>query len=475
MRGIITHRILKGVVRVETAEVAAVLWSFAYFFSLLCGYYILRPVRDEMGIQAGVDQLQWLFTGTFATMLAVVPVFGWLSSRFPRRQFLPAAYVFFAANLLLFFVLFRSEVAPVATARAFFIWLSVFNLFVVSVFWSFMADLFSNAQARRLFGFIAAGGSTGAIVGPLLTTKLAPVLGPTNLLPISAGFLLLAVVCIWQLTVWSREQAPETTPAGKEIRQPIGGGIFGGITLLLRSDYLLGIGLYVILFTLLSTFLYFQQAYIVSDAVSDPGERTALFALIDLVVNGLTLIGQLMVVSRIIGRFGVTVTLMLMPVVAIIGFFVLGLFPTLAVLIVFGCIRRAGEYALSRPAREILYTVVSREEKYKVKNFIDTVVVRGGDAVSGWLFQGLQLLGAGLSAISFIAVPVAILWTSTAYLLGQRQEQLRAALNAKRKYPLYDNPPSHDPQSPEATESETPVNAETGGAGPDAGPDGNAR
>jgi AAA family ATP:ADP antiporter len=448
----VAHGVLKRLVRVEPGEVFAMLWSFAYFFCLLCGYYILRPVRDEMGIQAGVDQLQWLFTGTFAAMLAVVPLFGWLSSQFPRRQFLPASYLFFAANLMVFFALFRSGVMPVEIAKAFFIWLGVFNLFVVSVFWSFMADLFSNAQARRLYGFIAAGGSVGAIAGPLITTQLAPRIGPTTLLPFSACFLLAAVICILRLSTWARSEKPASEPAGAMIRQPMGGSFVGGITLLLRSDYMLGIGLYVVLFTVLSTFLYFQQIFIVSQAISDPGERTALFALIDLFVNALTLIGQLLVVSRVIGRFGLTVTLVLMPIVAVIGFLTLGLFPTLTVLVVFGCIRRAGEYALSKPAREVLFTVVSREEKYKVKNFIDTVLVRGGDAVSGWLFEGLRLLGAGLSGISFIAAPIAVLWAMTAYLLGQRQEQLRAALGAKRIYSFDDNGPK------------SPINTEIGGS-----------
>jgi AAA family ATP:ADP antiporter len=444
----IAHNILKQVVRVETTEVSATLWSFGYFFCLLCGYSILRPVRDEMGIQAGVDQLQWLFTGTFFAMLAVVPIFGWLSSRFPRRQFMPAVYIFFVINLLIFFALFSAEVLPQTTAKAFFIWLSVFNMFVVSVFWSFMADLFNNAQARRLFGFIAAGGSTGAIVGPLITTKAAPLIDPALLLPISACFLLAAVICILRLSKWSRQQQPAAPVSAPDPRQPIGGSIFGGITLLLRSDYLLGIGLYVILSTVLSTFLYFQQLHIISGAISDSSERIALFALIDLVVNSVTILGQVLVVSRVIGRFGVTVTLMLMPIVAIVGFFVLGLMPTLAVLIVFGCIRRAGEYAISKPTREILFTVISREEKYKVKNFIDTVMVRGGDAVSGWLFEGLRMLGVGLSGISFVAVPVAVLWTTTAYLLGRRQEQLRAALTAKKRYSFRDPRPEtpNDPQ-----------------------------
>lgn len=430
------NRVFKDLARARPSEIAAMLWSFAYFFCLLCAYYILRPVRDEMGIQAGVENLQWLFTGTFMAMLAVVPIFGWISSHIPKRQFLPATYLFFAVNLLVFYGLFKSGIAPTETARAFFIWLSVFNLFVVSVFWSFMADLFSNAQARRLYGFIAAGGSFGAITGPLITTTMAPVVGPTTLLPISACFMLGAIICIFRLSIWSRRPQLQFSTTGMDRRQPIGGSMFGGISLLLRSEYLLGMALYMVLFTLLSTFLYFQQAHIISEAIPDTGERTALFGLIDLVVNALTLCGQLLIVRRVIGRFGVTITLILMPVVAIVGFFFLGLFPTLAVLIVFGVIRRAGEYALSKPAREILFTVVSREEKYKVKNFIDTAVVRGGDAVSGWLYEGLRLLGAGLSGISFIAVPIAVLWASTAYLLGQRQEQLRAALKAKRNYPL---------------------------------------
>lgn len=458
------YSVAKGLVKARPSEVVAMLWSFGYFFCLLCGYYILRPIRDEMGIQAGVENLQWLFTGTFVAMLAVVPLFGWISSRFPRRQFLPGIYLFFAFNLLVFFALFESGAAPAATARAFFVWLSVFNLFVVSVFWSFMADLFSNSQARRLYGFIAAGGSTGAIAGPLITTTLAPVVGPTALLPISACFLLGAIACIMRLSIWSRRPRNNVRTSGIDRRQPIGGSMFGGISLLLRSEYLLGIALYMILLTLLSTFLYFQQAYIIAEAIPDTGERTALFALIDLVVNGLTLIGQLLVVRRIIGRFGLTLTLLLMPALAIVGFFFLGLFPTLAVLIVFGTLRRAGEYALSKPAREILFTVLSREEKYKVKNFVDTVIVRGGDAVSGWLFEGLRLLGAGLSGISFVAVPIAVLWASIAYLLGQRQEQLRAALNAKRKYPLDETKPD-TPNDPQSGGSTRPASSPYAGSG----------
>jgi AAA family ATP:ADP antiporter len=301
-----------------------------------------------------------------------------------------------------------------------------------------MADLFRNEQAKRLYGFIAAGGSAGALIGPLLVTAIAPSTGPNLLLVVSACFLLGALVCIGRLGDWTRSggvNERRESAAGA----PLGGSIFGGLTLLARSEYLLGIGLFVILYSVLSTFLYFQQAYIISGAMSDPGERTALFATLDLVVNVITLFVQLFIVGRVIGRFGVTVTLILLPAVAMAGFFVLGFFPTLAVLLVFGVIRRAGEYAITKPAREVLFTVIGREQKYKAKNVIDTVVLRSGDAVSGWLFEGLRILGVSFSGVSFVAVPIAALWTLTGFLLGRRQEQLRAALLAKRRIP-FDEP-----------------------------------
>jgi ATP:ADP antiporter, AAA family len=440
------HRILLAAlnraVRVQASEVAAMFWSFSYFFCLLCGYYILRPVRDEMGIQGGVGNLQWLFTATFVAMLAAVPLFGWVSSRFPRRQLLPIIYLFFVANVLIFFLLLQGRVAMQLTAQAFFVWTSVFNLFVVSVFWSFMADLYSNEQAKRLFGFIAAGGSTGAIAGPSLTAWLAPTVGPAMLLPISAVFLLGAVLCIMRLLDWSDANPPARKPE-QPPDKPLGGGIFAGITLMLRSEYLLGIGLYIVLYTILSTFLYFTQAYIISAAIPDSGDRTALFAKIDLAVNALTLIGQIFVVHRLIGRFGLSFALVLLPVFAIVGFFVLGLYPTLGVLIVFQIIRRAANYAITRPAQEILFTVVTREEKYKAKNFNDTVVYRGGDAVSGWLFEGLRILGLGFAGIAFVGVPIAMLWATTGYLLGRAQERLRAAQSATRR--IYDTGPFEPP------------------------------
>lgn len=405
---------LESIVQVKPGERLAVLWSFAYFFFLLASYTMLRPVRDEMGILGGVENLQWVFTGTFIAMVCAVPVFGWASARFPRHKLLPFVYLFFILNLILFYALFKSDVATVYVARAFFIWVSVFNLFVVSVFWSFMADLFANEQARRLFGFIAAGGSAGAFAGPALTAVLAAPLGAINLLLLSAVLLSATLLCIQRLSRWTAN-----------IARPIGGGVWEGVTTVLRSPYLLGICAYIVLYTTLSTFLYFEQAYIVKDAIADSDERTRLFAIIDSGVSILALGIQMFLTGRIISRFGVAATLALAPAIAAAGFFALGLIPALATLIAFQILHRAANHAIAKPAREILFTVVSQLEKYKSKNFIDTVVYRGGDAVSGWLFAGLTAIGLSLSAISFVAVPVALLWLFTGTALGRKQEQLK--------------------------------------------------
>jgi AAA family ATP:ADP antiporter len=412
--------LLQRLVNVQAHELGALFWAFIYFFSLLCSYYIVRPMRDEMGVAGGVENLQWLFTGTFLVMLAAMPLFGWVAARFERRRFLPYVYYFFIANLLLFFVLFKSDVTHAYVARAFFIWASVFNLFVVSVFWSFMADIFTNAQARRLYGFIAAGGTAGAICGPLLTAALAQPLGPANLLPVSAALLGVAVLCIQRLgarpPIGRTDAALQATPA-----PALGGSPLAGVRLVLRSPYLLGICVLMLLFTTLATFLYFQQAQIVRDSFADPAQRTAVFAAIDLAVNVLTLVFQVLLTGRLVKWLGLGWTLALVPLLLGAGFLVLGLAPVLVVLIVVQVLRRAGNYAIMRPAREMLYVVLEREEKYKAKNFIDTVVYRSGDALSAWAYAGLSALGLGLGTIAFIAVPLAGLWAWVAYRLGQAQ------------------------------------------------------
>ena len=406
----------------QAHELPALGWAFAYFFLLLSSYYILRPLRDEMAVQAGTSQLQWLFTATFVAMLALVPVFGWLCARFPRARLLPAVYLFFALNLVAFWAAVRLGLSARDLAAVFFVWLSVFNLFVVSVFWSFMADLFDDAQAARLYGAIAAGGSCGAIAGPALTALAVRDFGATNLLIVSAVLLIAAVGCIHELLAWARRH-PRKGEARAE--EPIGGSIAAGVRAALSSPYLLGICAYLLCYTTLSTTLYFQQVEIVRAAVPDSDERTRLFATIDLAVNSLTLVVQLLLTARLGAALGVGWMLALMPIASLAGFAWLGAVPTLAVLIVFGVTRRVGEFAISKPVREALYTVVPREERYKAKNFIDTVIYRGGDAFSGWLIAALRGLGLGVSGIAFAALPVAAGWLAVSFWLGRKQAQLR--------------------------------------------------
>jgi AAA family ATP:ADP antiporter len=408
--------------RAEPHELAALAWAFAYFFVLLASYYVLRPVRDAMAVEAGTATLPWLFTVTFVTMLALVPAFGWLAARLPRARLLGAVYAFFMLNLALFWLAMRAEAAPRATGAVFFVWLSVFNLFAVSVFWSFMSDLFDGAQAARLYGAIAAGGSCGAIAGPAVSALGVAPLGAANLLLVSALLLGAAIGCIGMLGRWARAHPRRGDPPAAA---PLGGSVLAGARAALGSPFLLGICVYLLCYTTLSTALYFQQVEIVRGALADPVERTRLFATVDLTVNALTLLVQLFVFARLGAWLGLAWLLALMPLVSAIGFAGLGAAPVLAVLIAFGVTRRVGEFAISKPARETLFTAVPREDRYKAKNFIDTVVYRGGDAASGWVFGALRGAGIGIGAIAWLAVPVALLWLASGLWLGRRMQRMR--------------------------------------------------
>lgn len=430
------YSLLQKTVQINAGEGLAVFWSFSYFFTILCSYYIVRPMRDEMGILGGVENLQWLFTGTLLAMTAAIPLFGWVSSRFPRQKFLPYVYLFFILILLLFYSLMDDKTTPVYVARAFFIWASVFNLFIVSVFWSFMADLYNNKQAKRLFGFIAAGGTIGALSGPALTAMLAQSLGAKNLLLLSVLFLSWAIVCIFKLSKWSDSQnkesdnklesssATQNNDNDSSQQDIIGGSIWAGVKTVFQSPYLLGICLLMLLFTTLATFLYFMQAQIIRDAFVDSDQRTAVFAIIDFSVNALTLLLQIFITSRLIKWFGIAAVLAIIPVLLAIGFALLSISPVLMVILAVQVIRRAGNYAIMRPVREMLYVVLSREEKYKAKNFIDTVIYRAGDAVSAWVYTAMRSAGLTLSGIAIIAVPLALLWAWVAFKLGRKQTQL---------------------------------------------------
>lgn len=428
---------LTRIVAVRREEVRALLWSFAYFFFLLAAYYVLRPVRDEMGIAGGVKNLPWLFTATFIVMLAVVPVFGAMVARIPRRRFIPLVYHFFVANIVIFWLLLTFKVAMADTAKVFFVWISVFNLFAVSVFWSFMSDLYASEQGKRLFGFIAAGGSAGALLGPSIAVWLAEPVGRANLLLIAALLLECAVLCAMRL-----ESAAKTLRDGSgaaiatgQRESVLGGSWIAGLAMVARSPYLAGIALWVALLSLAGTFLYFQQANIVAALTDDPNKRTALFAQIDLAVSLLTIVVQFVATGKLIRRFGAGPAAAFLPLVFALGFLTLALTPMLWAVIAFQATQRAANFAISNPAREVLFTVVDREEKYKAKYVIDNVVFRGGDAASGWLFHALRGLGMELHAIAAATVPVAIGWLILALTLGRTHEKRTAASSATPSQP----------------------------------------
>jgi AAA family ATP:ADP antiporter len=411
----------------EPDEVLPLCWSFLYFFCLLCGYYILRPVRDEMAIEGGVQNLPWMMTGTFVTLLLVTPLFGYLCAQVPRDRLLLTVYVFFGAHLVVFFLLMANHVAPHWIARVFFVWLSVFNLFVVSVFWSFMADLFTPDQGTRLFSVIAAGGSTGAMVGPLVTTALTYVVPIPFLMMVSAAFLGACSLCIRRLDRWSREQPSHRLSRPGEA---IGGSMWAGVRMAFSSSYLLGICGYLFFLTTTATFLYLEQTKLIGEQIATPQGRTRLFAVMDLAVNVTTFLTQLFITGPMIARFGLASALMVLPAASIVGFGMIGLIPLLAVFILFTIVRRIGEYAIAKPAREVLFTVLSRENKYKAKNFIDTAVSRGGDAMTGWIVNGVKSLGMTATHIAWILVPLACLWAWLGWSLA-KQEKLKQTPNIK--------------------------------------------
>ena len=425
----VPQRWLARVVDVCPGEIRALGWSFAYFFCLLAGYYVLRPLRDEMGIAGGVRNLPWLFTATFVVMLAAVPVFGAVVARFARRVFIPLVYHFFVANIAIFWLLLTLDAGTAHVARVFFVWISVFNLFAVSVFWSFMADLYAPGQGKRLFGFIAAGGSAGALLGPALAIGLAAPLGPVNLLIVAAILLEAAVLCAARLesaAAGLKQASGATSAAARPEATALGGGWLAGIVMVLRSPYLAGIATWVALLSLAGTFLYFQQAEIVKAASDDPAVRTRIFATIDLAIGILTIVVQFAATGRLIARFGAGPAAALLPLVFALGFVALWLTPALWVVIGFQAAQRAANFAISNPAREVLFTALGREEKYKAKNVIDIVVFRGGDAASGWLFAALRGAGMDLGAISLATVPVTAAWLALALALGRMHERRSA-------------------------------------------------
>ncbi len=422
------YRLLRRFIDIRREEVSVVGWCWLLIFAVLSSYYIMRPIRDEAGVAGGVNNLQWLFTGTLIGMVLANIPFAYLVKKLPRRRFIPITYHFFAVNIVLFAALLYWADArqTIWIGRIFFIWVSVYNLFVVSVFWQLNVDLFNPEQGKRLFGLIAAGASVGAIVGSSVTAGLARQVSPIFLL-LGAGVLLeIAVFSVSRLSRLSL--ALHRGPASVAVEEaPIGGSIFAGITHAFGSRYLINISVFVLLFTVSSTILYFQQAGIVSHNIGGRGAQTAFFATVDLCVNILTLAVQLFLTGRIVALLGVALTLGLLPALTIIGFGALALLPTIAAVAVFQVLRRAGDYAITRPTREVLFTVVPREDRYKAKSFIDTVVYRAGDQIGAWSVALLRGLGFGIAEMALVAVPLAALWLVDALWLGRRQERLAAA------------------------------------------------
>ncbi len=430
---------LQRFTNVHREEVAPMLASAAFFFCILTALMVVRPARESLGVEQGIDAVRWLFVGTAVVTLAVNPVFGWLVSRFERLAFISATYLFFAASLIVFWALLvmAPEAVGNTTGRIFYVWFSVFNLFVTMVFWALMADRFSLEQSKRLYGVIAVGGTLGAIFGPWLAWGLVDSIGTPALLLIAVGFLVAAVglaraVARLQPRRARRGGAGDAGgPPAVDDRAIIGGSAWEGFRAVFRSPYLLGISAYVLILAIVATFIYFTRLQMV-DAMSDSVDSaTGLFAQIDLWTQLATLLLQAIVAGHLMKRLGVSVTLALLPITVALGFLGLALVTSFVVLILFEATFRAVQRALMRPARETLFTVVSREDKYKSKAFIDTFVYRGGDVVGAQTEGLLGGLGLGLAALATTVVPLAAVWTALGIWLGRAQQRQAAEMPAQ--------------------------------------------
>jgi AAA family ATP:ADP antiporter len=423
------NQLLRRLVVLQPGEAPALLASFATLLCTFASYTILRPVRDALGITAGLEKIPYLFWAVFAVMLLLQPLYGWLTSRFRRSVFMPWVYGFFAANLLLFWLWFQLQADHTWIARTYFVWVSVFNLFVVAAFWGLMADVFSREQAGRLFGFIWAGASTGGLIGPFIDNRYAKLIGAINLLPVSAGLLLLSLLFMAQVIRWQRRQPADTAvplaaaPAGAAPQRAdgaLGGGMFAAFAQVARSPYLLGIVAFVLLMTWVSTFLYLEQQAFVAKAFTSTDERTRFFSGIDFWVQAASLTIQFLLFGRLFKWFGMRSLLTFVPLLMTAGYAVFALAPTFMVLVLVYAVRRVADYAITRPCRDTLFTVVNRQEKYQAKSLIDTFAYRGGDALSGSLYKALSGgLGASPAAIGWLGAGISALWTLVALALGR--------------------------------------------------------
>jgi ATP:ADP antiporter, AAA family len=417
-------RALKHIAGIEPHEVKAVVTAFVYFFFLMASYFILRPLRDTMGTVYGVAHLQELFTGTFVLSFIVAPIFAGLASRIRLASFLPWVYGFIAITMVVFYFLFQTIANDRWVAAAFYIWLSTFNLLTISVFWSLMADTFSSAQARRLFGFIAAGGTVGTISAPAFIAVFINSVGTNTLLLISAAGFTVTAFMVRLLEAEKRKLAASGQEAAPtSLDRKLGGNPFDGFALLFRSRYLLMIALFLLLMTWVSTVIYFQLGDLISKEFASRAARTQAYATIDLATNSIAVLIQLFGTGRFIRRFGVTTGLLINPVIMVIAFVAVVFSPVLMVLGAVQVTRRFCEYAVAKPSRDMLFTVVDQQAKYKAKNVIDTVVYRFGDLTSSWL--SAAVLPFGVAGLAVFGIAIAAVWFPVAWLLGRKYEAVR--------------------------------------------------
>lgn len=413
------------------SEIAPVAIAGAFFFCILTALMMLRPARDALGMERGLDSVRWLFIGTAVVTLLVNPLFGWLVSRLRRLSFISATYGFFILSLLGFWALlvFAPDAVGARSGQVFYVWFSVFNLFVTMVFWALLADRFSSDQGKRFFALIAVGGTLGAIFGPWLAARLAAPLGTATLLPLACGFLALAIGLAWLLVRVQpdrhiKARAGARTPeAGTTEHDRIGGSAWAGFRAVFASPYLMGIAGYVVIMTVVATFIYFTRLQMVAAAETDLDARTGLLGSIDMWTQVAVLVLQVTLTGHIIRRLGLGVALALLPIAMAAGFLGLAIYGSFAVLILLEATNRAIQRGLTRPAREALFTVVGREDKYKAKAFIDTFVYRVGDVVGAQTEGLLGRLGLALGGLVSVVVPLALVWAALGLWLGRAQQR----------------------------------------------------
>ncbi len=426
-------KIMKATARVESHEVRAVWLSFFFVFTLMSAYYILRPIRDAMSSDWTDAELSTLFTGTFIMSIIATTLYGAACSRVKLSRLLPGIYGLFSLSFFGFFVAFKAMPDVVWLGKGFYIWISVFSLFQVSVFWTFMADIFTKKQAPRLFGFIAAGSSIGALAGPALALLLIGPLGKSNLVLISAALLLVPIPVIGYLEKLKHSALHnDNISVVDDYGRKLGGNPFSGFKEFVSNPYLLGIGLFIFLYTVISTFVYFELKNLMTGL--DEETRTQIWSGMDLAVNLLSIFTAFFLTGRLTTRFGLAWTLALVPMLIVVGLLVVALAPMLWVVVAMQCVRRAGNYSITRPGREMLFTVVDRETRFKAKSVIDNVVYRGGDVIAAWGFTGLtQGLGLGLSAVAGIGALFAAVWALMGRYLGRKYEGVQGDSMTKPK------------------------------------------